>query len=214
MKEAGKVEPGFLLGVFERTYTHADCALHHRNPFELLVATILSAQCTDERVNQVTPWLFKRYPDPPTMAAATQEELEALVRPTGFFRNKAKSIQAASTMIIDRFSGKVPDTMEGLIQLPGVARKTANVLLGTAFGKNEGVVVDTHVGRLAIRLGLTRETDPVKVEKDLMELFPKPKWTFLGHSLILHGRSICSARKPDCGACPLAVHCPKVGVTI
>ncbi len=191
-----------------RAYPGADCALIHRNPWELLCATILSAQCTDKRVNMVTPELFKRYPDPVALAEADQADVEAIVRSTGFYREKARSLIAVSQDIVGRFGGKVPETMDELITLRGVARKTANVVLGTAFGKNEGVVVDTHIGRLARRLGWTREKDPVKVERDLMALFPRELWTVLGHTLILHGRAVCEARKPRCGQCPVAHACP------
>lgn len=196
----------------EKTYPDAKCALEHRNAFELLVATILSAQCTDERVNQVTPALFRAYPTPQAMAKASQSDLERLIRSTGFYRNKAKSLRGASQAIVERFGGQVPSTMEELLTLPGVARKTANVVLGNAFGKNVGVVVDTHVDRLSRRLGFTRHTDPKKIEQDLMTLFPRPKWTMLSHLLIFHGRQICKARKPMCPVCPVNKACPKIGV--
>ena len=201
-----------IVAALHKAYPDANCALKHRSPYELLVATILSAQCTDERVNLVTPVLFKRCPDAAALQRIPTEELEELIRSTGFFRNKAKSLKGAAAMMVADHGGEVPDTMEELVQLPGVARKTANVLLGTAFGKSEGVVVDTHVGRLALRMGLTEETDPVKVERDLMGLFPRSEWIFLAHALILHGRAVCSARAPRCEVCPLADPCPKIGV--
>lgn len=196
----------------EELYPDARCALTHHDAFELLVATILSAQCTDARVNMVTPGLFARYPGPAEMAKASPEELEGIIRSTGFYHNKAKSLLGASRKIVEEFGGKVPATMEELLSLPGVARKTANVVLGNAFGKNEGVVVDTHVGRLAVRMGLTKQTDPKKVEQDLIKLFPRESWTLLAHLLISHGRAVCNARKPMCEACALAELCPKIGV--
>lgn len=201
-----------LYADLSRSYPDAHCALHHANAFELLVATILSAQCTDERVNKVTPALFKRFPTIRSMADATQEEMEEVIRSTGFYRNKAKNIRNTARIILDEFSGEVPRTMEALLRLPGVARKTANVVLGNAFGKNEGVVVDTHVSRLSQRLGLTRHTDPVKIERDLAALFPREQWTMLSHLLIHHGRAVCEARKPRCNLCPLSHYCPKSGV--
>ncbi|MAX27398.1 MAG: endonuclease III [Phycisphaeraceae bacterium] len=200
----------------EQLYPDAHCALNHRNAFELLVATILSAQCTDERVNMVTPALFKRYPTPQKMAKATQGQLEELIRTTGFYRNKAKNILGAATRIVETFDGKVPQNMDDLLSLPGVARKTANVVLGNAFGINVGVVVDTHVGRLAWRMGLLRNArdtkDAVKIEKDLMPLFEQENWTMLSHLLISHGRGVCNARKPDCGNCQLADDCKQKDV--
>ena len=198
--------------LLREAYPDARCALNHRNPFELLVATILSAQCTDVRVNAVTPALFERYPTPAALAAADRADVEELVRTTGFFRNKAKNIQGAAQAIDAEHGGEVPDTMEALLKLPGVARKTANVVLGNAFGKNEGVVVDTHVARLSKRLGFTKGTDPKKIEQDLMPRFPQADWTMLAHLLIFHGRRICKARKPACGDCPLREDCPQVGV--
>ncbi len=200
----------------EKLYPDAHCALNHRNAFELLVATILSAQCTDERVNMVTPALFKKYPTPQKMAKATQEQLEELIRTTGFYRNKAKNILGAATRIVEKFDGKVPDNMDDLLSLPGVARKTANVVLGNAFGINVGVVVDTHVGRLAWRMGLLRNArdtkDAVKIEKDLMPLFEQENWTMLSHLLISHGRGVCNARKPDCENCQLVDDCKQKDV--
>jgi endonuclease III len=195
-----------------KQYPDAHCALNHRNAFELLVATILSAQCTDVRVNMVTPELFAKYPDAPAFAAAPPGELEQAIRSTGFYRNKAKALGGAGRLLVEKFGGQVPGDMEALLQLPGVARKTANVVLGNAFGKNEGVVVDTHVSRLAQRLGLSRQTDPAKIERDLMALFPREDWTMLAHLLIFHGRQVCAARKPACERCPLGHICPKVGV--
>lgn len=200
----------------EKLHPDARCALNHRDPFELLIATILSAQCTDVRVNMVTPALFQRFGSPAKMAAADPAELEALIRTTGFFRNKARSIHGAAARIVAEHGGRVPDTMEALLKLPGVARKTANVVLGNAFGKSEGVVVDTHVARLSQRMDLTRHADPVKIERDLMALLPRENWTMLAHLLIHHGRAVCSARKPDCDRCPLSPRatklCPQRGV--
>ena len=211
-KEKRKQWAGRLYRLLHKAYPDAECALVHRGPFELLIATILSAQCTDVRVNMVTPGLFKRYPDAKAIATADPASLEELVRSTGFYRNKAKSLKSASVDILERFGGEVPTTMDELLTLRGVARKTANVVLGNAFGKNEGVVVDTHVGRLSRRMGLTKEKDPVKVERDLMTLFPCRDWTFLSHLFIAHGRAVCQARKVDCAACPLAKDCPRVGL--
>jgi endonuclease-3 len=192
-------------------YADAECALVHSNALELLVATILSAQCTDVRVNLVTKELFKRYKSAKDFADADPKELEAAVRSTGFFRNKAKSIRGAARMLVETYGGKVPSTMEELLQLPGVARKTANVVLGTWFKKASGVVVDTHVHRIARRLQLTREDDPKKIERDLMALLPEAEWINFSHRLIWHGRRICTARNPKCGECPLAADCPSAG---
>jgi endonuclease-3 len=204
-----------ILTALRKLYPDADCALHHQNAYQLLVATILSAQSTDETVNKVTPALFEKYPTAKRLAAAKREDIEAMIKSTGFFRNKAKSILGAAQKITKEFGGEVPDEMNSLLTLPGVARKTANVILGTWFGKNEGVVVDTHVGRLATRLGLTwnskNEKDASRIEDDLISLFPRKDWTFLGHALIWHGRSVCAARKPDCEKCTLAKHCPSAG---
>jgi endonuclease III len=194
-------------------YPETGTALNHQNPFQLLVATILSAQCTDARVNLVTPALFAAFPDPAAFAVATQKQVEALVKTTGFFRNKAKNIRAAARMILTEFGGTVPGTLEELVRIPGVGRKTANVVLGDAFGVT-GITVDTHVGRLSRRLGLTRKNDPVKVEMVLNRLIPRAEWTRFSHRLILHGRQVCAARKPNCGGCPLADLCPKVGVRV
>ena len=189
-------------------YPDAHCELDFNTPFQLLVATILSAQCTDKRVNMVTPVLFSRYPTVESLARAKQEDVEEIIKSTGFFRNKAKSIIGMAGALADRHGGEVPSTLAELVTLPGVGRKTANVILGNAFDVNEGVVVDTHVGRLAIRLGLTRETDPVKVEQELMKLFPRERWTMLAHLLIFHGRRVCDAKKPRCGECTLNQICP------
>jgi endonuclease-3 len=203
---------GGIIKGLKKAYPDATCSLDHKSPYQLLMATILSAQCPDERVNMTTPALFKKYPTPAAMAAAPLPDLERLVRSTGFYRNKALSLKEASGAIAERFGGEVPRTMEGLLTLRGVARKTANVLLGTAFGIADGGVVDTHVKRRAFRLGLTRHTDPEKIERDLMKALPKEHWIWFAHSLVLHGRAVCDARKPRCGECPLAEFCPKKGV--
>jgi len=195
-----------------KTYPEARCALDHRSPLELLVATILSAQCTDVRVNMVTPHLFEKYATAADYARSPKGVLESEVRSTGFFNAKARSIRAACAAIAAEHGGRVPDTMEALLRLPGVGRKTANVILGKAFGKDEGFVVDTHVGRLSRRLGFTRETDPVKVEADLNALVPKGRRTMGAHLLIAHGRRVCAARKPRCGHCPVDSLCPKIRV--
>jgi endonuclease-3 len=189
-------------------YPDAHCALDFKSPFQLLVATILSAQCTDKRVNMVTPALFKKYKTPKAMAVANPEELEEMIKSTGFFRNKTKSLLGMSTAVAEQHGGKIPEEMDELVKLPGVGRKTANVVLGNAFDKNEGVVVDTHVGRVSGRLGLTKNTDPVKVEQDLMQLFPRENWTLLSHLFIEHGRQICEARRPKCEVCFLNDVCP------
>ena len=193
-------------------YPDATCELDFRGPYQLLVATILSAQCTDARVNMVTPALFERFPDPGALARADQAEIEALIRSTGFFRNKAKSLLGMARAVVERHGGEIPASMNDLTKLPGVGRKTANVVLGTAFGLSTGVVVDTHVARLAGRLGLSDESDPERIERDMMELFPPASWVPLGHRLILHGRRVCHARKPACGGCALAPSCPRNGV--
>ncbi len=203
-----------ILRRLEQAYPDAKCALTHSNPFQLLVSTILSAQCTDERVNMVTPGLFKKYPTPRDFAALRPEVLEAEIRSTGFFRNKTKSILGASQKIVKEFGGKVPQTMEELLTLPGVARKTANVVLGTAFGKGEGIVVDTHVTRLARRLDLTKEENPEKIERDLMKIIPQDKWIDFAHQLIFHGRRCCTARKPNCSACPVEDLCYSADKTV
>jgi endonuclease-3 len=192
----------------KRLYPEAPCTLNYETPVQLLVATILSAQCTDERVNQVTPELFGRFPDAAAMAAANLEEIESLVRSTGFYRNKAKNIQGACRMIITKFRGEVPKRMEQLLELPGVARKTANVVLSHAYDIHQGVTVDTHVKRLSNRLGLTEYTDPIRIERDLMRLLPQPEWENWSIRLIYHGRAVCQARSPQCYACVLADLCP------
>ncbi len=191
-----------------RAYPDAHCELDFSSPYELLAATILSAQCTDRRVNAVTPALFARYPDAEALAMADPRDVEELIRPTGFFRNKTKSLLGMAGGLLDRFGGRVPRTMDDLVTLPGVGRKTANVILGTAFGTPEGVVVDTHVGRISRRLGLTRLSDPVRVEAVLMKLFPRKNWTLLSHLLIFHGRRVCVARRPRCAECVLNDLCP------
>jgi endonuclease III len=196
-----------ILAKLEEAYAAATCALEHQNPFQLLIATILSAQCTDVRVNEVTRSLFQKYKTPQDFAYANPQELEAEIRPTGFFRAKTKSIQGTSRKIVEEFAGEVPRTMEQLLTLPGVARKTANVVLGTAFGIASGIVVDTHVQRLAGRLDLTRNTEPKKIEQDLMQVIPKDKWIIFAHQLIWHGRRVCQARKPRCMECNLEKIC-------
>jgi endonuclease III len=210
--EEKKRRAAAVLRRLAKAYPEAKCALDHRTPLELLVATILSAQCTDVRVNIVTPHLFAKYKTAADYARSPKGTLEREIRSTGFFNSKAKSIRAAAASIAAEHGGRVPDTMDGLLQLPGVGRKTANVVLGNAFGKDEGFVVDTHVGRLSRRLGFTRETDPVKVESDLNALVPRGRRTMGAHLLIAHGRQICLARKPRCGDCPVDQLCPKIGV--
>jgi endonuclease-3 len=197
-----------LIKIWPKVYPDAHTELNFRNPLELLIATILSAQCTDKRVNMVTPFLFKKYRSAKDYAAAPQAELENAIKSTGFFRNKTKSIRAATSTIANKFGGKVPDSMEKLRELPGVGRKTANVVLGNAFDINEGIVVDTHVIRLSQRLGLTKQNDPEKIEQDLMKLVPKEHWTVWSHWLIWHGRRRCYARKPDCANCEVFRLCP------
>lgn len=198
-----------------RQYPDADCALLHDSALKLLISTILSAQSTDETVNKVTPVLFREFPTAQDIAAAPREKIEEIIHATGFFRQKAKSVQGTCEKLVNEFNGEVPDTLEELITLPGVARKTANVVLGTWFGKNEGVVVDTHVGRLATRMALTWRSkdakDAVKIERDLMEIVPRKDWTWLAHALIWHGRKVCNARKPDCENCVVAAYCPSAG---
>ena len=196
-----------ILKGLDEAYPEAECALSHRSPWELLVATILSAQCTDARVNMVTPELFRRFPTPAAMAKAKPAELEALIRSTGFFRNKAKSILGAAQKITNEFGGKVPETLAELITVPGAARKTANVVLGVCFGKAEGVVVDTHVLRIARRLGLAKGDTPQKVEQELMQVLPQERWIRFSHQIIHHGRAVCDARKPKCSACNLEPLC-------
>jgi endonuclease III len=196
-----------ILAALNRMYPHATCALHHSSPWQLLAATILSAQCTDKRVNAVTPGLFAKYPTIQDFAAAKQEELAQDIRSTGFFNNKAKSLIGAARKILTDFRGEVPRDMEQLLTVPGAARKTANVVLGTAFGIASGVVVDTHVQRISRRLDLTKETDPVKIERDLMKAIPKEKWVLFSHQIILHGRALCVARNPKCAGCELNPLC-------
>jgi endonuclease-3 len=196
-----------ILAILRETYPNAECALVHASPWQLLVATILSAQCTDARVNMVTPKLFATYPTPQAMANASLEAIEEIIRTTGFYHNKAKSIQGAGRVISENFGGQVPQTMEELLTVPGAARKTANVVLGVAYGKAEGIVVDTHVFRVSRRLGLTRSETPQNVEQDLMKIIPKDRWIQFSHELIHHGRQICEARKPKCAACPLETLC-------
>jgi endonuclease-3 len=195
----------------EALYPDVDCELDRETPFQLVCATILSAQCTDDRVNMVTPELFRRYPTPEAMARAPLPALEKIIRSTGFFRQKAKSLKGTAQGILERFGGEVPRTIAELTTLPGVARKTANVVLGTAYGIAEGVVVDTHIQRLAMRLGLTRATDPKGIEQDLMKALPREIWIRMGHQLIWHGRRVCFARKPNCAECTLASFCPSAG---
>lgn len=202
---------GEILRVFKREYPEAHCSLIHQNAFELLVATILSAQCTDERVNLVTPGLFKKYPDAHAMAQAPVKDLEKRIQSTGFFRSKANSIKVTSKLLVEKYDGQVPRSLDQLIELRGVGRKTANVILGNAYGI-PGLVVDTHVGRLSRRLGFTRANDPVKVELEMMEFVPQAEWTLFSHLLIDHGRKICMARRPLCEGCPVARYCPKVGI--
>ncbi|HVE13820.1 MAG TPA: endonuclease III [Elusimicrobiota bacterium] len=201
-----------LLDGLRKLYPGAECELDHSNPLELIVGVILSAQCTDARVNQVTKTLFQRYRTARDYADARPEELEAIIRSAGFYRMKARAIRETARALVERHGGEVPDTMEELLALRGVARKTANVVLGTAFGKAEGVVVDTHMKRLAYRMGLTRQTDPVKVERDLMACVPREAWIDFGHFMIWHGRRVCKALSPACSACALAPDCPKRGV--
>jgi len=197
----------------KRLYPEAPCTLNYETPIQLLVATILSAQCTDERVNQVTPELFGRFPDAAAFAAANVEEIETLIRSTGFYRNKAKNILGACRMIIAEFGGEVPKRMEELLKLPGVARKTANVVLAHAYGIHQGVTVDTHVKRLSQLLGLTEYTDPIRIERDLMRLLPQEEWENWSIRLVYHGRAICKARKPECYACALADLCPSADLS-
>ncbi len=196
-----------ILAALDKLYPNVTCALNHENAWQLLVATILSAQCTDERVNKVTPGLFAKYPTVRDMAAASIDELANDVRPTGFFNNKAKSIQGAARRLLEAFGGEVPRNMDDLLTVPGAARKTANVVLGTAFGIASGVVVDTHVQRISNRLDLTREEDPKKIEQDLIKLLPKERWIQFSHQIIHFGRGICVARKPKCSLCPMAADC-------
>ncbi|MBR2865052.1 MAG: endonuclease III [Elusimicrobiaceae bacterium] len=201
-----------VLAELKKLYPKVIIPLHHKNAWELLMAVILSAQCTDERVNQITPHLFKAYPTAQDLAAADIQDVEKIIHSAGFYHSKALSLIESSKRICEVYGAQVPQTMAELLTLRGVARKTANVLLGDYFNKPEGVVVDTHVKRLSFRLGFTRQTDPVKIEQDLIKLIDKDKWQWIGIALILHGRSYCPARKPNCAACPLAPWCPKNGV--
>jgi endonuclease-3 len=200
-----------IVRLLKKQYPDAKCALHYENPLQLLVATVLSAQCTDVRVNMVTPALFQRYPDAEAFANADTGELETAIKSTGFFRMKSRSIQESARRIVAEHGGKVPNTLEELVHLPGVGRKTANVILGNAFD-TPGITVDTHVRRVSHRLGLTKQTDPEKIEHDLMEVIPRKEWTMFSHRMIFHGRQICVARKPKCEICVLNKVCPKIGV--
>jgi endonuclease-3 len=204
--------PG-LLRALKNEYPRPECALTHSSPLELLVATILSAQCTDERVNMVTPALFKRLRTAKDYASVPPLELEKMIHSTGFYRNKAKNLRGMGKMLAERYDGQVPQEMEQLLEVPGVARKTANVVLGTAFGKSVGVVVDTHVGRLSKRLGLSKQEAPQKVEQDLMAQVPQPDWIWFSHALITHGRRVCRAISPKCPECPIRRHCPNPPAT-
>ena len=201
-------DPALIYDRLLVAHPDAHCELDFGNPFQLLVATILSAQCTDRRVNMVTPSLFATYPDAAALAEAEPEQLEQIIRSTGFFRSKTKNLIGMATALVDRHNGRVPSELDQLVQLPGVGRKTANVILGNAFSRSDGVVVDTHVQRVSARLGLTHSTDPVKIEQELMTLFPRDQWTMLSHLLIFHGRRICDARRPRCSECPLLDLCP------
>jgi len=201
-----------IVRILKRTYPDAECALQHENAFQLLVATILSAQCTDERVNMVTPRLFATYPTPEKLAAAPQQNVEKIIQSCGFFRNKATSLRGMAQALVERHDGRVPDDLESLTSLPGVGRKTANVVLGTAYGIPSGVVVDTHVKRISKLLGLTTSSNPDIIERELMEILPKKEWINYSHRLIHHGRAICIARRPKCTECPLLKVCPRVGL--
>ena len=201
-----------ILRRLKRRFPDARCALDHKDAYQLLVATILSAQCTDARVNMVTPEVFARYPGPAELARARSSDVEEIIRSTGFFRNKTRSLIGMAQAVVSDHGGKVPCTMEELRVLPGVGRKTANVILGNAYGINEGITVDTHVTRVSRRLGLTDQEDPVKIERDLMPLFPRKEWALLSHLLIFHGRQICLARRPRCGECPLSDLCPSAAL--
>lgn len=201
-----------ILRELKALYPEAECALHHGSAFQLLVATILSAQCTDERVNQATPELFSRYPDAKTLAQSTQDDVERIVRPLGFFRNKSTNIRAMARALVEDHGGEVPQTLEQMVQLPGVGRKTASVVLGTWFGLPSGVVVDTHVRRISNLLGLTHSQNPEIIERNLMEMLPRSEWIMFSHRLIHHGRRICIARRPACTKCPLIRYCPRTGL--
>ena len=200
-----------IIKILEKKYPNPQCALIHETPWQLMVATILSAQCTDKRVNMVTPGLFEKFPTISSFAFADQAEVEDAIKSTGFFRNKAKNIIACAQKLQKEFSGTIPQELEQLIKLPGVGRKTGSVILGTAFGKSEGIVVDTHVKRLSFRMGFTGQKDPEKIEKDLMQIVPQKKWIAFSHLMILHGRERCAARNPDCENCELASLCPRCG---
>jgi endonuclease III len=210
----GPADVKTVLDLLQKNYPGAHCALLHRNEFELLVATILSAQCTDERVNKVTPDLFARFPTPQAMAEAPLEEIEYLIRSANFFKNKAKNLKACAAALVSRYQGQVPRTMDDLTSLAGVGRKTANVVLGNAFNIPVGIVVDTHVARLSYRLGWTRHEDPLKIEADLQKIIPEDMWIMIAHLVIFHGRQICKARQPLCETCFLFDHCPKKGVKL
>ena len=212
MKASKRQAPGILAGL-KKAYPDAECALGHSSPLQLLIATILSAQCTDRRVNLVTPALFRKYPSAEALARASPAHLERMIHSTGFFRNKAKNIKETCRRLVRDHNGKVPRSMDELLKLPGVARKTANVVLGTAYGVAAGVVVDTHVFRISRRLGLTTAKTPEKVEQDLMDLVPSREWINFSHRLIHHGRRVCNARNPQCSLCALEPHCQKVGVS-
>ena len=213
MKRTEKVGRAMaILELLKKRYPVPETMLVHENPWELLVATVLAAQCTDARVNTITPELFRRWPDPAALARATQEELEEVIRPTGFYHSKAKNLLGAAKRVTEVFGGEVPHTMEELVTLPGVARKTANVVLWGGFGINQGLAVDTHVRRLSFRLGLTKNTEPVKIEQDLIKIFPREEWGDVNHRLVWFGRDVCTARSPSCEACELAPLCPKNGV--
>lgn len=212
VREAEIRRMGEILRVLKHEYPEARCSLDFGTPFQLLVATILSAQCTDERVNKVTPALFRKYPDSRAMARAPLKDIEEMIKSTNFFRNKALAIKETSQTLVDRYGGEVPRELDQLVELRGVGRKTANVILGNAFGV-PGLVVDTHVGRLSRRMGFTRETDPVKVEHEMMKYVPREDWLLYSHLLIDHGRAICTARRAFCEECPIARWCPKVGVS-
>jgi endonuclease-3 len=211
-KKARRERAGRIFELLEMEYPEASTALNHTDPFQLAVATILSAQCTDKRVNMVTPSLFKRFPGPEALAEAPMKELEAIIHSTGFFRNKAKSLVGMSQALVGEYGGDLPQSLAELTKLPGIGRKTANVILGNAFGIDEGVVVDTHVKRLSGRMGFSKEKTPEKIEVDLMEVFDRERWTPLSHLLIFHGRQVCPARKPRCGECCIAHLCPSSSV--
>jgi endonuclease-3 len=210
--KAARGDPAAVQRILAKLYPDATCALTFENPLQLLIKTILSAQCTDATVNRIAPALFARLRTAKDFADADPDELKELIRSTGFFNSKARAIQVACAQIVDDFGGEVPETMEQLTSLHGVARKTANVVLGTAFGKSEGIVVDTHVIRLAHRMGLSKEKDPVKIERDLMAAVPRRDWTVFGHRVTTHGRRLCVAKQPKCDECPVLPHCPQIGV--